>query len=168
MFDFSIFHEQVEAGGLEIIKPSSKILAFIENKYPDAYDLSCHKISKGEQVVHFKHKLWYKMSIFKNGEWEQTRVCSLKNRLADPTMEVLNKSIKKTIKIIRIESVIPAYGDFFFYIICKISGKKKVLHVSKEGEVLLNIKYVDYKIHLEENEEDELQVDLVGEEDMEE
>ena len=79
----------------------------------------------------------------------------MKNKLPDEVFDALEKDLKKAISIIKVESVITADGDFYYYVIAKISGKKKLLHISKEGVVLVNTKYLENVIRLNDDEDDD-------------
>lgn len=164
--DFITFHEKLASEDLKTLKPSASMLSFLDGKYADKEILGFFRLHDDYSVAYFKQKLWHKLSFFKDGVWIETRVNSLKNKLPDEIFDLIEKNLKKAISIIKVESVITADGSFYYYVIAKISGAKKLLHISKEGEILLNTKYIENLLRLmEEEEEDDSDEDEDGDED---
>lgn len=163
--DFATFKEKLLNDDLKSLNTPSKPLEELKSKYEDIQVLGTYKLNDSHIGIHFKHKLWEKLAIFRGDERIETRVMSLKNKLPDETMELLTDNLNKSISIVRLESVIPVGETFYFYVIAKISGKKFVLHVSREGEVLLKSKFMEYSIRLDDEDEDEDDSDMDDEDD---
>lgn len=163
--DFVTFKDKLASEDLKATKPTPEMLAFLNGKYADKEILGTYRINESFAAVYFKQKLWEKLAFFKDGDWIETRVNSLKNKLPDDVNDALSKAIKNTFSIVKVESVISENGDFYFYVIIKMSGKKRMIHINKAGEVLVNEKYVENYIRLEEDDEDE---EEDGDEDDEE
>ncbi|MCP4120944.1 MAG: hypothetical protein GY751_04260 [Bacteroidetes bacterium] len=147
--DFITFKEKLLNDDLKSIQPQQDMLDRLNAKYQDIDILGCYRLNDNHTTIFFKHKLWEKMAIYRDGDWLETRVNSLKNKLPDATLATLVKKLKKTISIIKIESVLRPESEFYFFIVCKISGKKSILHVSREGEILLRSKFLEYNISID-------------------
>jgi hypothetical protein len=153
--DFTTFHEKLANEDLKNFKTTANMLSFLNGKYADKEILGSFRLHDNYAVTYFKQKLWHKLAFFKDDVWIETRVNSLKNKLPDEVFDLLDKDLKKAISILKVESVITADGNFYFYVIAKISGKKKLLHISKEGVVLVNTKYLENLIKINEEDDDE-------------
>lgn len=153
--DFTTFKEKLLNDDLKSVKPKPDMLERLRAKYQDIEIIGTYRLNENHTGIYFKHKLWHKLAIYRDDEWLETRVNSLKNQLPDETHKALLQNLGKSLSIIKIESVLPAEGEFYYYVIAKISGKKSVLHVSREGEVLLRSKFMEYSITIDEEEEDE-------------
>jgi hypothetical protein len=153
--DFTTFHEKLASEDLKTFKPTASMLSFLNGKYADKEILGSYRLHDNFAVTYFKQKLWHKLAFFKDDVWIETRVNSLKNKLPDEVFDEIEKELKKSISIIKVESVITAEGDFYYYVIAKISGKKKLMHISKEGTILVNTKYLENLIRLNDEDEDE-------------
>ena len=162
--DFLTFKEQLLNDDLKSLTTPEKLQECLGKKYPDIDIIGTFKLNASHIGIYFKHKLWEKLAIFRGEDWIETRVKSLKNKLPDETQAKLLKTLKKKITIINLESVIPINETFYFYIISKIAGKKHILHVSREGDVLLKSKFMDYSIRLK-NDDDDSDDDAESEED---
>ena len=147
------FKDRIAIDDLKEIELKEDTLNFFNEKYKDAEIQGAFRVNADYNVVYFKQKLWFKLAYFSAGSWIMTRVASLKNKLPEATMKALEKKLKKKIHIIRMESVISSNADFYYYIIAKVSSQKKVLHVSKDGEVILNTKFQNYKVTVDVGEE---------------
>ncbi|MEZ5007984.1 MAG: hypothetical protein R2728_12470 [Chitinophagales bacterium] len=166
--DFVTFKDKLASEDLKALKPTAEILSFLDGKYSDKEILGTFRINESFAAVYFKQKLWEKLAFFKDGAWIETRVNSLTNKLPDDVNDALSKAIKNTFSIVKVESVIMENGDFYFYVIIKMAGKKRMIHINKAGEVLVNEKYVENYIRLEEDDEDEDDDDDSDDDDAEE
>lgn len=153
--DFITFHDKLASEDLKTLKPTANMLSFLDSKYADKEILESFRLHETFAVTYFKQKLWHKLAFFKDDVWIETRVNSLKNKLPDDVLEKVEKTLKKSITIIKVESVITADGGFYFYVIAKISGKKKLLHITREGEIIVNTKYIENVIRLHDDEDDD-------------
>jgi hypothetical protein len=166
--DFATFREKLYNDDLKSLTTPQSQLELLGQKYPEIEILGTYKLNPTHIGIHFKHKLWEKLAIFRGNDWMETRVMSLKNKLPEATEELLFNNLKKAISIIRLESVIPVGETFYYYVIAKISGQKFVLHISREGEVLLKSKFMEYSIRLDDEDEDDTDVDEEEDDDFEE
>jgi hypothetical protein len=153
--DLLTFKEKLLNDDLKSLSTPPKLQAELVQKYQDIEVMGTYKLNDSHIGIYFKHKLWHKLAIFRGDDWIETRVNSLKNKLPDETNELLMKNLGKPLSIIRLESVIPVDAVFYFYIIAKMAGKKYVLHVSREGEILLKSKFMDYSIQLDDEDDDD-------------
>ena len=153
--DFATFKEKLLSEDLKSLTTPQQLQDCLLKKYPDVEIQGTYRLNKSHIAIYFKHKLWHKLAIFRGDEWVETRVNSLKNQLPEDTEQNLVKQLKKALTIVRMECVIPADSVFYYYIIAKISGKKFVLHVSREGDVLLKSKFVEYNIKLDDDDDDD-------------
>jgi hypothetical protein len=153
--DFLTFKEKLLNDDLKSLQTPKKMQDILAKKYEDFEIIGTYRLNDSHIGVYFKHKLWNKLAIFRGDDWIETRVNSLKNILPEETLEQLLKNLKSPLTIIKLESVIPVDGVFYFYIIAKIAGKKFVLHVSRDGEIMLKSKFMEYSIRLEDDDDDD-------------
>lgn len=154
--DFVTFKEKLLDDDLKNLKMTETLQDWVDKKYQETEIYGLYRLNDSHRGLFFKHKLWEKLAIFRGDDWIETRVNSLTNKLPEECLAKLQKNLKKSsLKIIKIESVLSADGSFYFYVIAKISGKKSVLHVSREGEIELRSKFVDYHIKLDDEDDDD-------------
>lgn len=153
--DALTFKEKLADEEFKAIEPTKKMIQFLDGKYAEREIIGAFRINKNFSAIFFKQKLWDKLAFFKDDEWHETRVCSLKKELPEAIQKAFLKKFKKAHTVIKIETVISEADGFYYYLIVKVSGKKRMLHVNKEGEVILNEKYIENHIRLESEDDEE-------------
>ena len=98
--DFNTFKEKISKEELKSVEPNPEGVERIIEKYKDVEIQGAYRLNAGHTCILFKHVLWEKMAIYRDGDWLETRVNSLKNQLPEATMSALNQLYNNDFSII--------------------------------------------------------------------